>query len=189
MEKRKCIDGCGKYNKTIDEIPDAASKHREKLIALKQVADEQKEKIFCLRGHRDELLDEIDKINLQHEYERKEKEEIVASLEEAKKDLNQQMWDQQEEIVCLKSRIKDFELTTEKRSMDVEIIKANSIADEIESVHDISLDDKKHALNEAQMDLKEVLIKTLEDLTKKKMIALDKLKKSLEQLSQKKKEK
>ena len=45
----KCLKGCEKYSKTIDEIFEAGAKHKEKLIALKEIADNQKSKIFCLR--------------------------------------------------------------------------------------------------------------------------------------------
>ena len=55
----KCLKGCEKYSKTIDEIFEAGAKHKEKLIALKKIADNQKSKIFCLRKHRDEIADKL----------------------------------------------------------------------------------------------------------------------------------
>ena len=73
LKQTKCVKGCEDYNKTIHEIAEAASKHREKLVALKEVADTQKNKIFCLRGHRNKLFDEIDKLKLEHDMEIKER--------------------------------------------------------------------------------------------------------------------
>ena len=42
LMQTKC--GCSKYSKIVEEIADAASKHRDKLIALKEVAEAQKRK-------------------------------------------------------------------------------------------------------------------------------------------------
>ena len=81
LNQTKCERGCEKYNKTVDQIAEAASKHREKLLVLKEVAEAQKEKIFCLRGHRNELLDEIDKVNSEHDNEIKERNYKLSSLQ------------------------------------------------------------------------------------------------------------
>ena len=82
IKQTKYEKGCEKYNKTVDEIAKAASKHREMNLALKEVLDAQKEKVFCLRGHRNELFDEIDKLNREHNIEIKYRNEKLSSLQE-----------------------------------------------------------------------------------------------------------
>ena len=94
----KCNRGCQKYNKSVDEIVEAAAKHKENVEALKEVAGSQKEKIFCLRNHRNELFDKIEKLNDEHEYELKKLHESVASLQEDKSNLNIKLSDNDEEI-------------------------------------------------------------------------------------------
>ena len=69
LKMMNCDQGCQKYNKSIDEIAEAAAKHKEKLESLKEIARSQQEKIFCLRNHRNELFDKIEKLNEEHETE------------------------------------------------------------------------------------------------------------------------
>ena len=112
LEKLKCDNGCGKYNKTVDEIAQAAFKHRENLIALKEVSDAQKEKIFCLRGHRNELFEGIDKLNLEHEIDINQKNEKLSSLQEENEILKGTLNDQKEEFEMVKSRLKKTQKKT-----------------------------------------------------------------------------
>ena len=108
-----CKNGCEKYSKPIDEIVEAASKHREKLIALKEISESQKEKIFCLRGHRNELLDEIDRINSDNESDLKERILKTSSLQEENKILHTQNNDKKEELETKTARIKHLEMCSE----------------------------------------------------------------------------
>ena len=116
LENAKCEKGCNRYNKSVDEIAEAASKHREKLVALKEIADEQKEKIFCLRGHRNELFDEIDKLKAQHAKESNESNDKVSILQEENDILHGKLNDQKEELVTLKFQNQELEVKTKKRS-------------------------------------------------------------------------
>ena len=76
----KCEKGCHKYNKSVDEIVEAAAKHKEKLETLIEITATQKEKIFCLRNHRNELFDKIDRMNEEHDDELKQRDETVPYL-------------------------------------------------------------------------------------------------------------
>ena len=44
-----CINGCQRYNKSMDEVVKYASKHREGLIELKKVSENQRSKISSLK--------------------------------------------------------------------------------------------------------------------------------------------
>ena len=109
LKMRKCEKGCQKYNKSIDEIVEAAAKHKEKLEALIEIAGSQKEKIFCLRNHRNELFENIDKLNDEHDNELKHRDETVAILQEEKSNLNLMLSDDEEEIRILKVKIEQLQ--------------------------------------------------------------------------------
>ena len=180
------MKGCEKYNKTVDEIVHAASKHREKLLALKDISDSQKEKIFCLRGHRNELFDKIDKINSEHAIVMKEKDERFSSLEEENESLKEQLCDQKEELEIIKLR--DIESLKEK----ILIVPEQSLADELEDAKD---EQKKEDLRkelkvfktkvdklEQNKDEKNVLFKHLLELSNQRTEKLAHLKASIEQI-------
>ena len=59
MEAYNCSKGCGKYNKTIDEIAQAASKHREAALSLKTISENQKLKLSKYKARIDELELEV----------------------------------------------------------------------------------------------------------------------------------
>ena len=67
----ECTYGCSKYNKSVDEIVNAGTKHREKLLAIKQIAEDQKEKIRLLRNQKSSLENDIDKLTDDLEMEQK----------------------------------------------------------------------------------------------------------------------
>ena len=96
-------------SKFIDEIEEAAAKHKEKLESLKEIAGSQKEKIFCLRNHRNELFDKIEKLNEEHETELKKSDETVATLQEENLNMKIRMSDSQEEIRVLNSKLEQLE--------------------------------------------------------------------------------
>ena len=118
LKQAKCDKGCDRYNKSVDEIAQAASKHREKLIALKEISESQKEKIFCLRGHRNELFEEIDKLNSEHELNNNRSAEKLSSLQEANEILKGNLNDQKEEFEMLKSRLNQIEKSVEKNDQE-----------------------------------------------------------------------
>ena len=113
-KKSKCEKGCDNYTKNVHQIAEAATKHREKLVALKEVAESQKEKIFCLRGHRNELFEEIDKLNSEHEIEIKKRNEAISSLQEENGILKGKFSDQKEELEMLISKINQVDTSVEK---------------------------------------------------------------------------
>jgi hypothetical protein len=130
LEMKKCDKGCQKYNKSIDEIVEAATKHKEKLEALKEIASSQKENIFCLRSHRNELFDKIDLLNDEHEKELKKRDETVAILQKQNCHLNMTMSDHQEEARVLSLKIEQFE---ESKSGQQELV---SIENELKQAND-----------------------------------------------------
>ena len=145
----KC--GCSKYSKTVEEIADAASKHRDKLVTLKEVAEAQKEKIFCLRGHRNELFEEIDNMNSKHDNEIKESNKKLSSLQEDNDSLKEQLSDQKEELEMLKLR--DIEELNEK----VVNVLEPSLADELElATENLEKEDLKKDFNALKTKLKKL---------------------------------
>ena len=149
LENAKCEKGCNRYNKSVDEIAEAASKHREKLVALKEIADEQKEKIFCLRGHRNELFDEIDKLKAQHAKESNESNDKVSILQEENDILHGKLNDQKEELVTLKFQNQELEVSIEKKFNQEETVSEKSLADEFEDLQN----EKKEKLEEEKKSL------------------------------------
>ena len=183
LQMKKCEKGCQKYNKSVDEIVEAAAKHKEKLEALKDIAGSQKEKIFCLRNHRNELFNKIDKLNDEHENELKKRDETVAILQEENSTLKMRMSDYQEEITVLNVKLE--QLGTSK-SCNQELV---SIDDELKQAND---DLEKEALAEENKILKDqvinleknknkrmVLLKQLEDLSKVREDQVENLKKTV----------
>ena len=55
---------CHKYSKSFQEIIEAGNNHREKALALKDISENQKEKISILREEKNNLLDKVDKMEL-----------------------------------------------------------------------------------------------------------------------------
>ena len=96
--KFECSKGCGKYNKSVDEIYEAGVKHKNKLIDLKEIADEQKVKISCLRKHRDEIQNNFYKLEDVHQTTIKETNEKVSQLDEEIIVMKKQLEDQKDEI-------------------------------------------------------------------------------------------
>ena len=69
--KNMCLNGCDKYNKSMDEVVAATAKHREAVITLKEVCEKQKKKIK-------EYEKEVDL----YEIDLTEHEEKIKQLEE-----------------------------------------------------------------------------------------------------------
>ena len=132
-KQSKYENGCEKYNKTVDEIAEAASRHREKILALMEVLDAQKEKVFCLRGHRNELFDEIDKMNREYNIEIKYRNEKLSSLQEENVVIKGQLNDQNEELEMMKTKLYEMdksvsskqEVTLFGKSLEQELMFAN----------------------------------------------------------------
>ena len=61
MENQKCRNGCERYNKSIDEIAQAASKHRNATVSLKSICEKQKLKISNYKERVDSLELEVQK--------------------------------------------------------------------------------------------------------------------------------
>ena len=78
----KCSKGCHKYNKTTDEIVEAATKHKEAALALKEIGEKQKKKIKIYKQQIESLeLEARDHENLNDKIKRKNhvlETEIVA---------------------------------------------------------------------------------------------------------------
>ena len=185
LQMKKCDKGCQKYNKSIDEIVEAATKHKEKLEALKEIASSQKEKIFCLRNHRNELFDKIDQMNDEHENELKKRDETVAILQEENSNLNMTMSDNQEEIRVLSLKIEQLEASKsgqqELVSIEKELKQANDDLEKEALVGEITiLKDHVKAL-EKNKSKRILLLKQLEDLSKVRNGELENLKKTVMQ--------
>jgi predicted RNase H-like nuclease (RuvC/YqgF family) len=185
LKMKKCDKGCQKYNKSIDEIVEAATKHKEKLEALKEIASSQKENIFCLRNHRNELFDKIDLLKDEHKNELKKIDKKVAILQEENSNLNMTVSDNQEEIRVLSLKIEQLEASQSGKE------KLVSIEDELKQAND---DLEKEALVEEMKILKDqvkaleknkskriLLLKQLEDLSRMRNNELENLKKTLMQ--------
>ena len=75
---------CEKYGKPVDQIYEAAAKHREKLVALKEVAENQKKKISILREEKTELLDQVEQL----EFDGRSQTKLMKHLKEEIESLN-----------------------------------------------------------------------------------------------------
>ena len=88
-EENNCPNNCEKYSKSIDEIFQAGTKHREKLIALKKVADDQKKKMSILQEEKlklHRLVTNFQKENLNFKQEIREWRNKVNTREETIKE-------------------------------------------------------------------------------------------------------
>ena len=74
---------CHKYSKSFKEIIEAGNKHREKALALKDISENQKEKISSLREEKNNLLDKVDKMEL----DAKRDSELILSMTRDTRDL------------------------------------------------------------------------------------------------------
>ena len=185
LKMRKCEKGCQKYNKSIDEIVEAAAKHKEKLEALIEIAGSQKEKIFCLRNHRNELFEKIDKLNDEHDNELKHRDETVAILQEEKSNLNLMLSDDEEEIRILKVKIEQLQTFSlsqpEVISIENELRQANDNLEKEELLKELK--HLQHQVKGLQKNKNErmTLLKHLEDLSTSRIDELEKLKKTVRQ--------
>ena len=67
VDAKECYNGCNKYNKSMDEIVKAASKHREAALALKTIGMNQKSK---LAGYKEQVVNmqaQIDKLEFEND--------------------------------------------------------------------------------------------------------------------------
>ena len=91
-ELKKAMDnaekcGCNLYNKSIEEVVKAASKHRDAAIALKDISNQQKTKITWYRNQLIEMQSQIDKLEFENDTEK----EIVDKMLNAKKTFEDKM--------------------------------------------------------------------------------------------------
>ena len=100
-----CINSCDKYSKSIDEIYQAGTKHRDKLIALKEVADKQKETISILREEKIEFLDKVEQLEEDVETGFR----IVTNLQTEKDNLKQELKEHKQQMNEKEETIKDSE--------------------------------------------------------------------------------
>ena len=183
LKMMKCDQGCQKYNKSIDEIVQAAAKHKEKLESLKEIAGSQKEKIFCLRNHRNELFDKIEKLNEEHETELKKSVETVAILQEENLNMKIRMGDSHEEIRVLNSKLEQLEKSKschqELLSIENELKQANdNLEKEALAKENIILKEKVKDMEKKNLK-KMNLLKHLEDLSKLRDCELENLGKTV----------
>ena len=59
---KECQNGCHRYSKSIDEICQAGSKHKEKLVALKSRATNLKKEVTSLQGEKAKLLEQVQQL-------------------------------------------------------------------------------------------------------------------------------
>ena len=77
MERlNQCSCGCHNYKQTMDEVVNAAEKHRKSALALKEVSEKQKVKINEFRERTIRMQDDIDNLEL----DLKESEEKFTNL-------------------------------------------------------------------------------------------------------------
>ena len=100
---KHCKNGCQKYNKSVDEIVQAASKHREAVVALKSIGENQKTKIT---GYKDQVVKmqaQIDKLEFENDAEK----ELVARLTDENRVLQEKL------IISRESESKIFSIGEE----------------------------------------------------------------------------
>ena len=103
------------FKKSLDDAKDmcrkqSASKYndQEDIMELKKLVEEQKIKISCLRKHRNEILDRHENTIDEYEKEFKAKEDDIKCLQEASKEMKQQIIDLKEELGVKDAKIHEF---------------------------------------------------------------------------------
>ena len=66
----ECKNGCHKYSKTMDDVVQAMSKHRDAALAMKEINDKQKKKLCEYREVRMSMQNQIDELEHNLDLER-----------------------------------------------------------------------------------------------------------------------
>ena len=131
--KYECPKRCHLYSKSFEEIIEAGTKHREKVLALKDISENQKIKISSLREEKNELLDRVDKLELD---QKQDSDMILRMTTETRR---------------LKREVRDLKIILEEKE---EIIIEKSVKENVMDLLEIKCKDLEDEIN-----LKELLIK------------------------------
>ena len=108
----KCNKGCHKYKQTIDEIVDAATKHKEAVIAMKEVSEKQKRKIEVYKQQIEHLEIDVKELGSDNDLLKRKNHDLCKEVDVLERNLktkiqnfNQSEEDFQEENDKLKERV------------------------------------------------------------------------------------
>ena len=108
----KCNKGCHKYKQTIDEIVDAATKHKEPAIAMKEVGEKQKRKIEVYKQQIEHLEIDVKELGSDNDLLKRKNHDLCKEVDVLERNLktkiqnfNQSEEDFQEENDKLKERV------------------------------------------------------------------------------------
>ena len=181
----KCSNGCDKFSKTIDEIYDAATKHREAAVKLKDLSEKQKNKIQEYRLKIEKLEFEIEDKNHREDASEKENKKLRESAEKIFRK-NEMNWveigkfcsDLEEEKKNIEEKNREIEIFVKKKEISDRLIKnlrsENLILEEKvaeETNNRKHLDDKLLSLNENN---KENVCKLLEEMEEIQKVTISK---------------
>ena len=142
MIKYECPKRCHLYSKSFEEIIEAGNKHREKVLALKDISENQKIKISSLREERNQLLDTVDRLEL----DQKRDSDMILRMTSETRNLKREVRDQKN-ILLEKEEIL-IEKMEKENVMEVLELKSKDLEDELIT--------------------KDIYISNLEELVKKK---------------------
>ena len=175
-KESKCQNQCSR----MEEVLKYAEKNKKDVISVKEIADSQKVKISCLRGHRNELLDKIDDLNDNHVAEIKQKDELIARIDQKHAVLKGQLSDTVDELDKKNKEIEEFvnenkkeDLKTSSTSLQDEIDIAISENNKLKLENEVeSLKHKLNLLGERRKE-RVVLIEKIEEISKNKDLQVE----------------
>ena len=121
------ICSCSKYNKTMDEVVQAASKHRDAAVTMKEINNELKKKLTWYRNHLMEMQAQIDKL----EQDNISENEMIKRLVHEKKILNDKLIDKNDQVAEIRILKEELEEKVEKLEHIKETSDKSSLTTEI----------------------------------------------------------
>ena len=181
-ESRECQNGCERYSKSIDEIYQAGSKHREKVLSLKSIAENQKKKILNIQAEKANLQEQVQQLEEDVVIGQKivkqqsgDKEKLYFRLEECKKQLNEKEegikhFKENEEVFekkvqfmkCkLEKTLKDFQDLETSTSVEINSLKIDLEKAQSTSKENAGLNKPDDAFEFVKKDIHEEVVKDL----------------------------
>ena len=163
----ECKNGCHKYSKTMDDVVQAMSKHRDAALAMKEINDKQKKKLCEYREVRMSMQNQIDELehnlDLEREFTLKvceEKKELENRLNILTEDVKKETTEYQ-----ILQSMKDKEETKDKgknKLDDERLHRKLKVADDVTKNLKKTIEAFENNKEEQNIQLKELNIKFLE---------------------------